>query len=280
MIYLLETHLTLLYFPLFRCDFGIGVNVGDVYHVSAASQTTTHFTVTAATPCQLTVTPSPVNANAEHVTFTMIKGGKEARLQGLIGKSGIKHGLMGLPNRIIDDISVSEDARHNARKDFKVTFTHPNNSGDQKNLRCNARGCDIDGCQPRYKGIYKSLGRIYIQGSTGVPKLWTNFYPSHHSSNPSVSSVLIVQVWGNQDYMTSDSTEAANALHPWEDVLQAGDSIKITGAQNNNGWFTVKSLDDSSTSSKKIYLVEDVVQEGLIADIQINYKNELFKLLN
>ena len=75
----------------------------------------------------------------------MIKGGKDARLQGLIGKSGVKHGLMGLPNRIIEDISVSEDERHNARKDFRVTFIHPNNSGDQKNLRCNSGGCDVDG---------------------------------------------------------------------------------------------------------------------------------------
>ena len=32
---------------------------------------------------------------------------------------------MGLPNRIIEDISVSEDERHNARKDFRVTFIHP-----------------------------------------------------------------------------------------------------------------------------------------------------------
>ena len=176
--YLLETRLTFFYSQLSRCDFGIGVNVGDVYHVSAPSQTNKYFTVTAATPCKLTVTPSPSTASAEYVTFTMIKGGKDSRLQGLIGKSGVKHGLMGLPNRIIEDISVSEDERHNARKDFRVTFIHPNNSGDQKNLRCNSGGCDVDGCQPRYKGIYKSLGRIYIQGSTGILNYRPNF--THH----------------------------------------------------------------------------------------------------
>ena len=167
------------------------------------------------------------------MTFTMIKGGKDARLQGLIGKSGIKHGLMGLPNRLIEDISVSEDARHNARKDFKVTFTHPNNSGDQKNLRCNAGGCDVDGCQPRYKGIYKSLGRIYIQGSSGIPQLLTKFYPAHESNNPSVSSLLSVEINSNADYKTVDDTEASNSLHPWKDVLQAGDRIQISGSQNN-----------------------------------------------
>ena len=206
------------------------------------------------------------------MTFTMIKGGKDARLQGLIGKSGIKHGLMGLPNRLIEDISVSEDARHNARKDFKVTFTHPNNSGDQKNLRCNAGGCDVDGCQPRYKGIYKSLGRIYIQGSSGIPQLRTKFYPAHDSNNPSVSSLLSVEINSNADYKTVDDTEASNSLHPWKDVLQAGDRIQISGSQNNIGWFTVKSLDDSSSTVKKIYLVEDVVQENEVSDLQIDIK--------
>ena len=43
-------------------------------------------------------------------------------------------------------------------------------------------------------------------------------------------------------------------------------------SQNNNGWFTVKSLDDSSSTVKKIYLVEDVVQENLVYDLQIDIK--------
>ena len=71
----------------------------------------------------------------------------------------------GLPNRLIEDISVSEDARHNAGR-FKVTFTI-NNSGDQKNLRATREAVmsmDVTSIQ----GIYKSLGRIYIQGSSGI----------------------------------------------------------------------------------------------------------------
>ena len=71
-----------------------------------------------------------------------------------------------------------------------------------------------------------------------------------------------------------DDTEASNSLHPWKDVLQAGDRIQISGSQNNIGWFTVKSLDDSSSTVKKIYLVEDVVQENLVYDLQIDIKRD------
>lgn len=257
-----------------QCDFGFGINVGDIYYVNAASQTTKHFTVTAATPCQITVTPDPVAANAEVATFTMVKGGKEAKLQGLIGKSGVKHGLMGLPNRIIDYVSVSEDARHNARKDFKVTFTHPDNSGDQKNLQCNTKGCDQDGCQPRYKGIYKSLGRIHLPCNSGSPGMRVYFYPPQYVysmptyTNPSLSSMIYIE-HTNTAFKTVDTALLTYTVNPFKDILQPGDQIKFTGTSSNDNWYTVKTVD---ATGNRFYVNEDITWENTNVDLSMDIK--------
>lgn len=257
-----------------QCDFGHGINVGDIYYVNAPSQTKKHFTVTAADPCQITVTPDPATASAELATFTMVKGGKEDKLQGLIGKSGVKHGLMGLPNRIIDDVSVSEDTRHNARKDFKITFTHPDNSGDQKNVKCNARGCDKDGCQPRYKGISKSLGRIHLPCNSGTPGMKVYFYPAQyvHSAptyvNPSLSSMIYIE-HTTANFKSVDTNLLTYTVNPWKDILQPGDNIKFTGTTSNDVWYTVKSVD---ATGNKFYVDEDVTFENTASDLSMDVK--------
>ena len=75
--------------------------------------------------------------------------------------------------------------------------------------------------------VFTSPSAVSIQGSTGIPQLQTKFYPPHDLNNPSVSSLLEVEIYGNQDCRTVDTTEASNSLHPWKDVLQAGDSIHV-----------------------------------------------------
>ena len=46
---------------------------------------------------------------------------------------------------------------------------------------------------------FTSPSVVYIQGSSGIPQLMTRFYPAHDSNNPSVSSLLSVEIYSNTD---------------------------------------------------------------------------------
>merc|ERR1712146_30296 len=63
-----------------------------------------------------------------------------------------------IPNHVFDDVEVNWKKVTENSKDFNeytVTFVSPATSGKQSMLRCNFKGCDFDGCQPRFTGIGK-----------------------------------------------------------------------------------------------------------------------------
>lgn len=69
----------------------------------------------------------------------------------------MKEALMTLPDNIIEDISVNYEGTFDSKTNtYSVTFVSPHNSGDQHMLQCNAAGCDVDGCQPRFEGLSDS----------------------------------------------------------------------------------------------------------------------------
>jgi len=248
-----------------ECEFGTGISIGDVLVVDAPSQTKKVFTVTSSTPCELTVSPDPATAGIEYIQFTMIKGGKNIRAQGLIGKSGVKYGLIGLPNRVIEDVSVSEDVRHNARKDFKVTFNHFGNAGDLNTMLCNAKGCNIDGCQPRFNGLHKSLGRVLIR-STGLPKMVTSFHPKLYSSADRKYQALghnfikIGCATSSNDYQfVSTSQFGDTSCQPFTNILQANDVITFSGTGTNyDQSFSVIDVFSDTTYSNTILVAEEI----------------------
>lgn len=66
----------------------------------------------------------------------------------------MKEALMTLPDNVIEDISVNYEGTFSSKLNtYTVTFVSPHNSGDQHMLQCNAAGCDVDGCQPRFEGL-------------------------------------------------------------------------------------------------------------------------------
>lgn len=66
----------------------------------------------------------------------------------------MKEALMTLPDNVIDDISVNYEGTFSSKLNtYSVTFVSPHNSGDQHMLQCNAAGCNVDGCQPRFEGL-------------------------------------------------------------------------------------------------------------------------------
>jgi hypothetical protein len=70
----------------------------------------------------------------------------------------VRAALMEIPNHVFDDVEVNWKKVTENSKDFNeytVTFVSPATSGKQSMLRCNFKGCDFDGCQPRFTGIGK-----------------------------------------------------------------------------------------------------------------------------
>jgi len=82
----------------------------------------------------------------------------------------VRRALMEIPNHVFDDVEVNWDmvveSTHNHLASgstaanakynrYMVTFISPATSGKQNLLVCNYKGCDYDGCQPRFTGIGK-----------------------------------------------------------------------------------------------------------------------------
>jgi hypothetical protein len=65
----------------------------------------------------------------------------------------LRDALKALPNHAIDDVEVSWVANSGFYNEYRVTFTSAANAGRRNLLKCNYKGCDEDGCQPRYMGI-------------------------------------------------------------------------------------------------------------------------------
>jgi hypothetical protein len=80
----------------------------------------------------------------------------------------VRAALMEIPNHVFDDVEVNWEAiqeKGNKNSDgtastgdlyynkYTITFISPATSGQQSLLKCNYKGCDYDGCQPRFTGI-------------------------------------------------------------------------------------------------------------------------------
>merc|ERR1711871_1911006 len=74
--------------------------------------------------------------------------------------------LTELPNQVIPEISVAMTSNALSLYAYTVTFTHPGNSGNQHSIVMNSKGCNLDGCQPRYDGVRTQF--TIVDGSTAI----------------------------------------------------------------------------------------------------------------
>jgi len=66
----------------------------------------------------------------------------------------IKEALVGLPNHAIPSVTVAADANNdNEERIFTITFSDPENTGDQPALVINTGGCTSSGCHPVYTAL-------------------------------------------------------------------------------------------------------------------------------
>jgi hypothetical protein len=91
----------------------------------------------------------------------------------------IRAALMALPNHVVDDVEVSHNAHTSDAQmnEFRITFTGAGVQGKRNLLKCGwnptASGsrtatdaCNVDGCQPRFKGITGSGNKCTVHGET------------------------------------------------------------------------------------------------------------------
>jgi hypothetical protein len=96
----------------------------------------------------------------------------------------VQRALEELPNQVIQDVTVATTAASTSLYAFSVTFAGARDAGNQAEIALNSKGCNLDGCQPRYSGvrvqkvilandqdedIYDALSAI--AGSTTAPSL-------------------------------------------------------------------------------------------------------------
>jgi len=58
-----------------------------------------------------------------------------------------------LPNQVVEGVSVAMNSNALGQYGYSISFG-PNNPGNQNEITMQGAGCNDDGCQPRYSGVY------------------------------------------------------------------------------------------------------------------------------
>merc|ERR1711871_584457 len=65
----------------------------------------------------------------------------------------VKRVLEELPNRVVDEVTVSMTSNTLGLYAYTIAFAGARNTGNQHEIIMNSKGCNMDGCQPRYSGV-------------------------------------------------------------------------------------------------------------------------------
>ena len=228
-----------------ECPFGTGYKYGDRLSITGTTtQTETIYFVTSASPCKLIVSPAPISTNiAELASIKLLSSG--TGIPPLIGVGGVLQSLRQLPNRVIPDIMVTERLRSNSKKEFDIMFNHIDNAGDQLNIQCKPTGCDIDGCQPRYEGLKKSMATITLNSNSAGTYL--------HYMTFTVNSG------------TNDDTITVSNYNDFTNKLNIGDIILIEGTNFNDGrTYTINKVASNTLTVNEDVMAESNYQSGVV----------------
>jgi hypothetical protein len=112
----------------------------------------------------------------------------------------VKRVLEELPNHVIDTVDVTMTSAALGLYAYSVTFSGARNAGDQHNIIMNGKGCNVDGCQPRYTGVRTQKARAFQSAlgmSTATPSTITTGIQNNAAS---VSAIFASTTY---DYATT-----------------------------------------------------------------------------
>lgn len=144
-----------------------------------------------------------------------------------------------LPNQVVPDVTVTKSAYSNTANTYAVTFVSGANSGDQAMLKCNVGGCNVDGCQPRYKGVTQVITTVSV--TTHATNIVMNFNTEAKTMttiSKSLSANLVATFATSDDSLTISGSSASHDLA----ALSAGDSVVVAGSSTNAGTLVIASV--------------------------------------
>jgi hypothetical protein len=107
-------------------------------------------------------------------------------------------------------------------------------------LACNPLGCNEDGCQPRFTGLLKSVGRITF--NSDILDVWDEYV--------TFTIVGTIGVNGRDDTITLSNTDK------FKNRVAAGDRLLITGTTLHDGkTYTVNTV---SADGRTVTVDEDM----------------------
>jgi hypothetical protein len=78
----------------------------------------------------------------------------------------VKRVLEELPNRVVDEVTVSMTSNTMGLYAYTIAFAGARNTGNQNDIIMNSKGCNMDVCQPRYSGV--AVQRAFVADDIAV----------------------------------------------------------------------------------------------------------------
>jgi hypothetical protein len=131
-----------------------GIAMADAYGLSHYKSSALDSTVVVDTvPLSPAFTVQPVVATAAMAGTTAATTWLTTDTDVLNSAKDVKRVLEELPNGVIDTVDVTMTSNTVGLYAYSVTFSGTRNTGNQNEIMMNAKGCNHDGCQPRYSGV-------------------------------------------------------------------------------------------------------------------------------
>jgi len=122
----------------------------------------------------------------------------------------VKRVLEELPNGVVGSVDVSMTSNTVGLYAYSVTFTGATDAGNQHNIVMNAKGCNVDGCQPRYTGV-------------GMQTALAAFDATF------TTSLLTVPTWRGGEYLDSTDSGRFSANGGEDVIVYAGNEGDMNG---------------------------------------------------
>jgi hypothetical protein len=176
--------------------------------------------------------------------------------------------LNSLPNQVIPEVEVTMTSNTLSLYSYNVSFPTGVNSGNQHKVTMNVGGCNVDGCQPRYRGMYQltnSFASTAMTVSASTTILAGTMTFTCTSSGTDISAVTGMSVDGNiaqSNGVGSSITSDFLVLNGQNTGTNMNKLLNVTSVAASGTTGTITFLDPTSASSSGVVGVKVVKALG------------------